>query len=428
MMVTNRAPIEQEIDACGLSVQGKLPAGLRGTLYRNGPNPRPGTPEGHWFVGDGMIHAVSFVDGRCSYRNRWVLPQTEHALGKANTHAIFHAGSLMALEEAHPPVALAPSTLTRSDASYPSGPFTAHPKHDPLTGELVFFGYAADGAGSRAIRCGALDRSGYLSWETRFEAPFSSMIHDAAVTPRHIALPVFPLVRESVETFSFAWRPDLGSYLAVLERGGAGDTVRWYEAPTVYAFHIANAWEDQERLYFDLFVYDTPPLFPGPDGQPPSQRRGRPCRWSVALTNHAPVRVEPLYDMCGEFGRIDDRLAGSRYDQIYCTSRVYSQQSGFQAIARLDLRQGTVDQFDFGRQASVSEPVFVPRHPCARSDDGWLLSVIWRPDFSSSRLAVFDAAHVADGPVASVILPQRVPDGFHGSFVPDVLLAGELSR
>ncbi|MFT8723404.1 MAG: carotenoid oxygenase family protein, partial [Acetobacter malorum] len=45
-----------------------------------------------------------------------------------------------------------------------------------------------------------------------------------------------------------------------------------------------------------------------------------------------------------------------------------------------------------------------------------------QPDFAQSRLVIFDAGHVADGPVASVTLPQRVPDGFHGSFVSDVFL------
>ncbi|WNM09854.1 carotenoid oxygenase family protein [Komagataeibacter nataicola] len=425
-MRTNRPPIEREIDARGLPLEGKLPSGLRGTLYRNGPNPRAGVADHHWFLGPGMIHAISLGEEQCAYRNRWVLPRDERGLGKANTHAIFHAGSIMALEEAHAPVALVPETLARTGATYAPGPFTAHPKHDPLTGELVFFGYAADGAGSRMIRCGALNRSGHRVWETRFSAPFCSMVHDVAVTSRHIALPILPLARQATSgndaSFAFAWHPELGGHLAVLARGACGDAVRWYEAPTVYAFHIVNAWEDRDRLYLDLFVYDAPPLFPGPQERIPFCQNARPCRWSVAHDGHGPVRVEPLHDMVGESGRIDDRIAGSRYSQIYCTSRRHPGAPGFQAVARLDLMHGAIDQFDFGSQAFVSEPVFVPRQHHAGPDDGWLLSLVWRPDFAQSRLVIFDAGHVADGPVASVTLPQRVPDGFHGSFVSDVFL------
>jgi carotenoid cleavage dioxygenase-like enzyme len=47
-------------------VEGNLPAGLSGTLYRNGPNPQfdPRDANYHWFVGDGMLHAFTVGDGR----------------------------------------------------------------------------------------------------------------------------------------------------------------------------------------------------------------------------------------------------------------------------------------------------------------------------------------------------------------------------
>ena len=53
------------------------------------------------------------------------------------------------------------------------GPFTAHPKIDPVTGELVFFGYSlgrrrsADG-----MTYGAIDASGRVTRFERFEAPY----------------------------------------------------------------------------------------------------------------------------------------------------------------------------------------------------------------------------------------------------------------
>ena len=173
---TNLAPIPMECDAPFLKVTGELPRELNGTLYRNGPNPQFDAPGAHWFLGDGMLHAFHLENGRASYRNRWVrTPKwlAEHDAGRAifggfggrklpdapatsctdtgvaNTNIIFHGGKLLALEEGHLPTEIEPGTLNRLGyCDYKGaikGPFTAHPKIDPVTGEMVFFGYNASG-------------------------------------------------------------------------------------------------------------------------------------------------------------------------------------------------------------------------------------------------------------------------------------------
>ena len=132
----NFAPVRSE-DDYDLEVAGEFPSGLRGAFYRNGPNPQF-EPRGHyhWFTGDGMIHAFFVEDGKVAYRNRYVRTpkwQLEHAAGKAlfggfdpraadpsvtgkdsgvaNTNIVWHAGRLMALEEAHKPFELDPKSL-----------------------------------------------------------------------------------------------------------------------------------------------------------------------------------------------------------------------------------------------------------------------------------------------------------------------------
>ena len=54
------APVRSE-DDFELRVSGRIPAGLEGAFYRNGPNPQldPTGPY-HVFLGDGM-HTVNFV-------------------------------------------------------------------------------------------------------------------------------------------------------------------------------------------------------------------------------------------------------------------------------------------------------------------------------------------------------------------------------
>ena len=129
----NFAPVRSEDDFT-LMVRGNMPRELRGVLYRNGPNPQfePRDGNHHWFVGDGMIHAFAIEDGGVTYRNRWVRTHkwsVEHAAGHAlfgswgnpmtsdpavvgtdsgvaNTNIVWHGGHLLALEEAHAPIAL----------------------------------------------------------------------------------------------------------------------------------------------------------------------------------------------------------------------------------------------------------------------------------------------------------------------------------
>ncbi|MGT2491232.1 carotenoid oxygenase family protein [Cupriavidus basilensis] len=170
-----------------------------------------------------MVHAFHIEDGRVRYRNRWVRTnkfQREQAAGRAlfgswgnpattdaavlgqndgvaNTNILWHAGRLLALEEADLPVELDSESLaTRGDVDYGGklkGAMTAHPKVDPVTGEMVFFAYSVDGPFTPGMRYGVVDRNGQLQRLERFEAPFPSMVHDFMVTQNHVLFPILPL-------------------------------------------------------------------------------------------------------------------------------------------------------------------------------------------------------------------------------------------
>ena len=60
----NYGPVDEEVTATDLVVDGTIPAELQGRYLRTGPNPYR-MPEGpyHWFLGDGMIHGVELGDG-----------------------------------------------------------------------------------------------------------------------------------------------------------------------------------------------------------------------------------------------------------------------------------------------------------------------------------------------------------------------------
>ncbi len=287
---TNLAPIPFECDAPFLKVTGELPRELNGTLYRNGPNPQFDAPGAHWFVGDGMLHAFRLENGRASYRNRWVRTpkwQAEHDAGRAlfggfgrklpdappstitdggvaNTNIIFHAGRLLALEEGHPPTEIEPDTLNRIGyCDYKgaiSGPFTAHPKIDPVTGEMVFFGYNAAGPLTPALSFGSVNASGVVTRFDRFEAPYASMVHDFIVTEHHLLFPILPITGSMDRAMRgkppYAWEPDKGAYVGVMKRSGSAKDIVWFRAENCYVFHVMNAWEEGDRIIADVMQFE----------------------------------------------------------------------------------------------------------------------------------------------------------------------------
>ena len=58
-------------------------------------------------------------------------------------------------------------------------------------------------------------------------------------------------------------------------------------------------------------------------------------------------------------------------------------------------------------------------HAWAWLENGWVMSIVYDASADSSDLVILDAQDFGAAPVASVRLPQRVPFGFHGNWVPE---------
>ena len=460
----NIAPIPFEADAPFLKIVGELPRELNGTLYRNGPNPQFDSPGAHWFVGDGMLHAFHLENGRASYRNRWVrTPKwlAEHDAGRAlfggfgrklpdapanltdggvaNTNIVFHAGKLLALEEAHAPYALDPATLMPVNGGYETwgdrlaGPFTAHPKLDPVTGEMVFFGYSATGRFTREISLQTVSAAGEITRAEMLDGPFPSMIHDFAVTRNWIIVPVFPLTSSMERALSgkppFAWEPDRGTHIAFVPRNGTVADVKWVAAPPCYVFHPMNHYEtDDGRIVVDVMKFDVAPLFPLPDGSPSSETtpKARLTRWTFDLSGQSNTfHEEQLDDRAGEFPRFDERFCMSDYRHGWIMGGDFidkkTREPQNDGLVHYDLKTGKSAVWREGPGDRFGEPVFVPRAEDAAEGDGWLLSVLYRGEAKRSDLAVFEATDIEKGPIAVAHLSSRVPAGFHGNWRPGTL-------
>ena len=455
-LVGGYAPIQMECDAPNLIIEGEVPQDLFGTFYRNGPNPQF-APRGdhHWFAGDGMIHAFHIENGTVSYKNRWartVKWQHENKAGRslfdamnpmdidpsvqgvqtdgtANTNIVWHGDKLLALEEAHAPFELDPETLeTKGPWTFDEslvGPMTAHPKIDPETGEMIFFGYSVDGMLSAKMSVHIVAKDGTLTSSQFFEAPYAAMVHDFMVTKDFILFPIMPLTgsieRAMTGLPAFGWEPEKGNQIGVMPRNGSVNEIRWFKSDASFVFHPMNSFNDGDVITCDVAEYGQAPLFPNADGSKgdPNKMWAKLNRWTLDMgSNTDDYKVEQLDDLSSEFGRLDERFACHNYRYGYMLRQADTRSDGFNAVAQIDHQTGKIDSFEMSSSMVTGEAIFVPKSDSAAEGEGYLLSNVYDKSTDKSHLLILDAQNPSAGPLAKAYLDHRVPFGFHGNWKP----------
>ena len=440
----NFAPVLEEVTATELAVTGRLPETLSGRYLRNGPNPvsAPEPSTYHWFTGDGMVHGIRLRDGRAEwYRNRWVRSaEVARTLGEEprpgavhagmdfapNTNVIGHAGRTFAIVEAGArPYELSDELETIGPCDFGgtlAGGYTAHPKRDPLTGELYavsyFFGWGDD------VEVTVLDAQAKLRSARRVAMGGPVSVHDCAITQRSIVLLDLPVTfsmdaAASGASFPYRWQDGYRSRIGLLPRDGESTDVVWHDVGSCYVFHPMNAFDDPDGRGIVLDVVRHPSMFRtkylGPSEGSPTLER-----WYLDGRGGA-VKEERLDDRGQEFPRVDERRVGlpNRYGYAVATGAVDDILGTESVLLRHDFERGTSQARSFGRGAGLGEAVFVPRADDADEADGWLLLLVYSADTGSSALHVLNADDVEGEAQAVIELPQRVPAGFHGNWVPD---------
>jgi carotenoid cleavage dioxygenase-like enzyme len=445
------APVHDEIDVADLAVTGELPTALNGVFMRNGSNPQfPPLGPYHWFDGDGMIHGIYLDEGRARYRNRWVETPgliheraAGHALfggimnfrfppeelmaecgvfkNAANTNIVRHAGKHLALWEGGWPTEVTRELDTVGLWDYDgrlTGAMTAHPKWCPETGELVFFGYDPV-AGPPFLRYHVADRAGVLTHSADIDLPRGVMMHDF-LTTRHHSL-FFDLPAVISMTGEGMWQPQFGARIGVVPRHGGNADVRWLEIDPCYVFHFLNAWEEGDTIV--AFGCRMPSV------DLDFQRAGESApngiiegvgltKWTIDLVAGT-VREEQVDDRRTDFPRLHDDRLGLPHRFGHASGALSGPGGfGFDGIVRYDLTNGESETICFGSRVTIGEAVFAPDPDGSAEDDGWLLVHATDVDTMTTDLVVLDAHDITAGPVAKVHLPQRVPAGFHGNWMP----------
>jgi all-trans-8'-apo-beta-carotenal 15,15'-oxygenase len=437
-----------------VQVEGKLPGWLQGTLYRNGAARFEIGSErvGHLFDGDGAITAIRFGEkvlagsrfvhtpemdheaarGKQRYggfgtRSKWPAWDflTKQFRNTANTSVLPWQGRLLALWEGGLPTEVDPEALTtigltNLEGVIPSA-FSAHPHRVPSRKSWYNIG----------VRMGrqvyldlmALPDQGKPRLLTSLPIDVA-MVHDFVCTEHHAVLMLSPLMldwwRLPMGTpFGEAldWRPEAGTEIVIISLDDPSN-LRRFKAPAFYQWHFANAFVDGEDIAVDLVRYpdwDTnnwlQELY---QGELTRESMGRVVR---ATIRGEQVDFEEIWDRSTEFPVIDPRVEGRRHRVCWVNahrSAEAARSNPLDRIARVEVDTGVVTETDLGPNTYPSEPIFVPR-PGGDEGEGVLLSLTYDANAEQSFVGVLDATSLDVH--ARCILPQSVPQTFHGRFV-----------
>ncbi len=371
---------------------------------------------------------------------------TPSPMGTANTALEFHAGRLLALNEGDVPwtlralcdgalQTLGPCTFNGAVATRT---FTAHPKTDHATGELLYFSYNV----SRApyLTFGVLDAAGAATHTTAVPLRFPQMVHDFAITASYAVFWDLPLVFDPQamvqrNTLPFVFDKPRGARFGLLPRRGEGATdMRWFDLPGCMIFHSLAAWEEEEGQLVRLFACRMDNFSLSLDSRVHelgAVDTGSPELYEFTLdvrTGEAEQRlVVPLPDGItgAEFPRAHPALTGRkvRYGYVSLWKGML-----IVGLAKVDLQKSAiVGRIDYPAGHCGSEATFVPMRAGvpseAQEDAGWLLSYVSTE--SSTALWIMDAKAMAPAPLAVLPLPTRAPWGFHGQWLTDAQLAAQ---
>ena len=436
----NWAPVSDERTLTDLAVSGSIPPELDGVYIRNGANPITGMSD-HPFIGDGMVHGMRLRDGSAEwYRNRYVktpfisdpdrpVIDVDQSLmdmtsSKANTNVVGHGGLILALEEGHFPYVLDGLLETVGPTDFGgrlTGPFTAHPKICPDTGEMIAFGYSFLEPYLTYHRVAA---DGTLVQSERITIGGPVMMHDFNITRNHVIImdlpAVFDLDLALRGEMPITWKADYPARLGVMPRDGSDSDVRWFDIDPCYVFHPMNAYERGTDIIIDVarlahIWRDSPTDFPPP----------MLYRWTID-TAKGEVREEQVDDLAAEFPRVADSVVGKQHRYGYmlanATEAAFADPAGTAgAIVKYDRQTGERHSIELGLGRMAGESVFVAADNSAAEDDGYLMTYVHDTATNTSEFAIFDAGSMSNEPIAAVKLP-RVPFGFHGNWIPSAVI------
>jgi len=457
------SPTRFEGDVFDCEVWGTIPNDIEGNFYRMQCDFEYRPPMNEWmtgFNGDGHISRFRFKNGHVDYKGRYVKtarimaerharrrlfgvyrnpftddPSVRHInRSAANTHMYWHGGKLFTLKEDSLPYIVDSQTLETLgewdfDGKWTSQTMSAHPKIDPVSGEMVAYGYEAKGILTKDIAVYIVSPEGRITRQWWLTSPYLGIIHDIAISQKHIIIPVIArttsLERLKKGLPMWEWDGSLPTMVGVLPRDGEAKDVRWFKGPSRNTLHFLNATDRGSKVTMEL---------PTSDGErDPSQIR----RWTFDLNSSRDTFEEEVVSTTpGFLPRMDDRYLSVDYRYAFLSSHDPSVQPdvkrapamahmgrfAMNVLQRLDVRTGEIKQCPVEPVVGLQEAMFVPRRNAKGEGDGYVMCVASNYESTSSDLLIVDAQKMEDGVLATIKLPFRLRSGTHTNWYPQAVL------
>jgi len=454
---------------------GQLPADLSGAYMRIGPNHQHWPPKKrtHVFDGDGMVHSVRIINGEALYHcsfletpryefektwgEEWFtrIGEFEGKAGlakiltvvnskarlaeledwetsQANTAIGFTpSGKLWALHEGGPPFRfkLDENGIPRSLGYDTLGdthrkPISAHPKFDAQTGEIIFHGREI----MKSFYVGrAVDGKIADCVDLKMKPGFH---HDMFITENYIVIidgsmrfdPKGAVQSKPLWNFKPKAKLRFGVFPRACKEMTA-DAFIWIEAPmAAEIYHTLYAFDEGGKvsLWAPMSFYK------------PGKAEGILGDVGESFMHRIVIDVDQrLVDIqavaggehiCTDFPRIRDDRIGMRVQHGFSGSQSPGCDFNFTGIMKWNFHENKLAaRIEFPVGVVGGEPVFFPRggsySSCSSDDDGYIGMFLWNLQSEESTFALFDALTFAASPVVELLVPRRVPIGFHAAWI-----------
>jgi carotenoid cleavage dioxygenase len=247
-------------------------------------------------------------------------------------------------------------------------------------------------------------------------------MHDFAVTEKYTLFLDFPITLDVGRAIAGGpavdFEPQYGSRIGVMPRFGSDEDVRWFDVETGVVIHTANAWDEGDEVVLQASRSNTADIAGAgtSEGNNLQENQGRLHEWRINLKTGAVIE-RSLSDTPCDFTRVNDDYACHKtryvYAGIFNTERAFT----FDGVMKYDNKSGITSEYIYGPNRHGGEAVFAPKVDGDLEDEGYLVCFVHDEAENQSECQIIDARDISAGPVATIIMPCRVPYGFHAGWV-----------